>query len=140
MTLPEAIQTVLSELRKPLTAIEIAHEINRRSLYKLDNNKLISKEHITTSIKEHSALFQNINGQIILVNDENWRELLKSYWYIANTLRGNFSISDFQFIIGALFFYKRLSDLSEISKGKVYMYPSAKVANLGSSRLPYGRD
>lgn len=111
MTLHEAIQLVLEDARLPLTPVEIAEEINTRQLYERGDKKLLTSTQIDARVNQYTHIFLNINGRIILTNDKRWDELLSSYWYLANILRGRYNNSDLQFIISGLFFYKRLYDM-----------------------------
>ena len=112
MTLHEAIQEVLREANQPLPAKVIASTINGKGYYKKTNDKPLESGQILSRVRKYPSLFHNINGQIILVEDKRWKNLLTSYWYLVNVLKGIFMAPDIQFIIAILFFYKRLADIN----------------------------
>lgn len=110
MNLHEAIRQVLFESKTPLTPVRIAIEINERKLYERSDREPLRSTQVSARIRQSGDLFVNINGQIVLADDVRWKELLSSYTYLINILRGVYSQSDLQFIVAALFLYRRLSD------------------------------
>lgn len=112
MTLHEAIQRVLEEKGHPMMAKDIASVINLNEYYKRLDGEIVQGNQILERVKNYQSLFQNINGYIILVEDENWKNLLTSYWYLVDILRGIYILADIQFIIAVLLYYKRLVDIN----------------------------
>lgn len=113
MTLHEAIQRVLKENSRPMTAMDIASFINLNDYYSRSDREPIQSSQILARVKNYESLFQNVNGYVILVEDESWKNLLTSYWYLVNTLRGIYILADIQFIIATLLYYKRLVDTNK---------------------------
>jgi len=118
MTLQDAIQRVLKEYKRPLNAKDIASLVNSKNYYSRADGEPVESKQILGRIKNYPSLFQNINGQIILVEDENWKSLLTSYWYLVNILRGIYIDADVQFLISGLLFYRRLADKNQLSAQK----------------------
>ncbi len=112
MTLHEAIQTVLKENNRPLTGKVITSIINSQGYYYRSDREPIEGRQILSRVKNYPSIFQNINGQIILIEDSNWKNLLTSYWYLVNTLKGIYIVADVQFIVAVLLFYKRIVDIN----------------------------
>ena len=125
MTLHEAIEKVLEESERPLTAKAIATIINSNGYYTRGDSVPIESKQILSRVKNYNNIFEQINGQIILVEDFNWMNLLTGYWYIVNTVTGIYSPSDLQFIVAVLFFYKRFQDTSQ-QPGRRYPTASAE--------------
>jgi type I restriction-modification system DNA methylase subunit len=111
MTLHEAIEKVLRENKRPLTAKAIAAIINAEGFYTRNDSSPIEARQILSRIKNYPLQFDQINGQIILVEDQTWKKLLLNYWYVYNALRGIYNPADIQFILAVLIFYKRCFDL-----------------------------
>lgn len=118
MTLHEAIEKILLDSGRPLSIKVIADKINETGLYRRKDNKKIDTPQIQARIRQYHNLFDNINNQIFLASDSRWRDILKTYWYLADTLNGRYSISELQFIIAALFYFKRIHDLRD--RNKIY--------------------
>lgn len=129
MTLHEAIIQILEEVGKPLSTRTIAETINRRGLYVRKDGKPINKIQIRSRVKNYPGLFDYLNGQVVLTADSHWRELLGTYWYLADTLRNNFSRSDLQFMLASLFFVKRIGDLSYSAFDFQMRLPQLKVGD-----------
>jgi type I restriction-modification system DNA methylase subunit len=130
MTLREAIQKILIEQKRPLPASVIAAEINAQGLYDDPQSDSLQSGQILSSIKNYPALFQNINGHIILVEDKTWKNLLTSYWYLVDILKGIYNVADIQFIIAVLFYYKRLLDINN-RPGHQYPIEPRKGTDIG---------
>lgn len=113
MTLHEAIQTVLDENNRPMRAKEIASAINLTGYYLRGDREPVKVDQIYARVKNYPSLFQNVNGHIVLVHDYYWKNILTSYDYLNNVLRGIFIQADIQFIIAVLFYYKRLLDINQ---------------------------
>ena len=124
MTIHEAISQILEEAGKPLSTREIADRINRTRLYTRKDEKPIEKAQIRARVKNYPKLFDYVNGQVVLTSDTSWRELLTTYWYLADTLRNYFNRSELQFLIASLIFIKRLSDLKYMKNGEDNVLPS----------------
>jgi len=129
MTLHEAISQLLKEEGKPLSTREIADRINGTRLYTRRDEKPIEKTQIRSRVKNHPELFDYVNGQVVLTSDTHWRELLTTYWYLADTLRNHFSRSDLQFILASLIFVKRLGDLNSSHPKYEFHLPNLKVGD-----------
>lgn len=113
MTLQEAIENVLRQNNRPMRAKEIALAINQNRYYRGATNETIQVDLIYNRVRNHPSTFQNINGHIILVNNKTWKNIITSYEYLVNELKGIFIQADIQFIIAVLFFYKRLVDINQ---------------------------
>jgi len=113
VTLHEAIEKVLREHNRPLRAKEIASLINSQNYYSRTDREPLQGAQILARVKNYPSVFQNINGYIIVIENESWKNLMTSYWYLVNSLKGIYIISDIQFIISVLFFYKRLVDIND---------------------------
>lgn len=113
MTLHEAIQKVLIESNNLLSARKIADIINSRKYYIRTDREDLTSSQILSRVKNYPLLFQNINGQILLLEENNFKNIITSYSYLTNLLRGIYIPEDIQFIIAVLFFYKRLIDINE---------------------------
>lgn len=107
MQLAKEIEEILSN--SPLTPSEITEELNRKR-----SKKTSTIEVIETTRKNQETL-QEINGKIVSISNFKWKETIRAYWYVLNTLQNNYNNSDLQFIIAALFFYKRTIDLNKNS-------------------------
>lgn len=113
MKLHEAIQKVLRENGRPMTAKDIAAAINLWGYYQKADATPLQSSQVYARVKNHPSILQNINGHIVLVEDNHWKNLLTSYEYLNNTLKGIFILADIQFIIAVLLSYKRLIDIND---------------------------
>ena len=113
MTLHEAIEKVLKENNRPMMSSAIVDVINKNNYYTRADREPIQSNQVLARIKNYPSLFQNINGYIVLVEDKNWKNILTSYWYLVNILKGVYIIADTQFIIAVILFYKRLVDIND---------------------------
>ncbi|WP_294309857.1 N-6 DNA methylase [uncultured Chryseobacterium sp.] len=113
MTLHEAIVRILKENGRPMSADDIALAINSNRYYERNDREPLNSNQINIRVKNYPSLFENINGIIILSDDYHWKNIITSYLYLKEILRGIFSESQIQFIIAVLFFYKRLIDINE---------------------------
>ena len=132
MTLHEAIEKILLEAEKPLSTQAIADKINATRLYSRKDEKIITKSQIQARVRQYNKLFYNINDLIVPYSDLSWKEILTTYWYIADILKGLYSISELQFVIASLFYYKRLRDLEVRHKeygSKALNFPLRFLAN-----------
>ena len=69
MTLHEAIKQVLEDNGRPMSAREIADEVNRRNLYQRGDGSPVPGSQIHARVKNYPALFQkNEAGQILLTS------------------------------------------------------------------------
>lgn len=112
MTLHEAIQTVLKENKHPMRAENIALTINARGYYSRNDREPLQASQIYLRVRKYPLLFENINGLIILAEDPHLKTISEGYLYLKENLRGVFSDDDIQYIIAALFFYRRLLDIN----------------------------
>ncbi|MEA4918011.1 N-6 DNA methylase [Proteiniphilum sp.] len=112
MKLHEAIKQVLKEANSGMTAKDIAVSINKNDYYSHNDRGFLYLGQIYSCIKDYPSLFQNINGYIVLVNNHTWNNILNSYEYLTQSLKGIFIQADIQFIIAVLFYYKRLVDIN----------------------------
>lgn len=110
MNLHEAIEAVLRENNHPMKAQDIASAINLNKYYSRNDKKPLVASHVYAHIKNYPSIFQNINGWMVLVYDNTWKNLLTSYEYLTQTLKGIFIQADVQFIIAVLLYYKRILD------------------------------
>ncbi|MBC6112780.1 N-6 DNA methylase [Pedobacter fastidiosus] len=111
MTLHEAIETVLRENKRPLTTKAIASLINTQGYYQRNDSQPVEPRQVLARVRNYPSTFEQINDQIILVEDQIWKNLLFNYSYLVNTLRGVHSATDVQFILAVLLFFKRHSDI-----------------------------
>ena len=68
MTLHEAVEKVLQQTGHPMTAREIADEINRQKLYQRGDGNPVPTSQIHARVKNYRNLFNKSNGQISLLN------------------------------------------------------------------------
>lgn len=115
MTLHEAIFKVLQDHKRPMSVDDIAGVINAENYYERRDRESLTGSQVFLRVKNYPSLFENVNGLIILADDYSWKNIITSYWYIKEMLRGIFSESEIQFITAGLFFYKRLIDINERS-------------------------
>lgn len=113
MKLHQEITEILNAEPIPLTPSEIAERINQKNQYRRIENNDLSSLQIQSCILDFPSIFQSIGGRIILVSDRRWQDFLASYWYIVNILRSIFSNAELQYVIAALFLYRRLIDISD---------------------------
>ncbi|QKJ62842.1 N-6 DNA methylase [Flavobacterium sp. M31R6] len=130
MTLHEAIEEVLKKERLPMKAKEIASSINMNGSYTRNDREPLQATQIYARVKNYPSLFQNINGNIVLVKDHTWKNIFTSYEYLTHSLKGIFNQEDIQFIIAVLFFYKRFVDINHRSG---HSYPLAFDEKLRTS-------
>lgn len=62
-------------------------------------------------IRKNPDLFLEVQGRVVSTSSEKWKAVITSYWYILEVLQPLPNPNDLQFIIAALFFYKRLCDI-----------------------------
>ncbi|WP_205514675.1 N-6 DNA methylase [Longitalea arenae] len=146
MKLHEAIEDILLKSGKPLTVRDIVFEINNTGLYKRKDEKKLEANQVRARIRQYSELFQNINGHVFITSDTHWKDLLTSYWHSANTLRGILPVSELQFIIACIFYFKRIENLKTRNKeyGKRYfamqhmgMQSFRNIPGIENSKLDY---
>lgn len=114
MTLNEAIYQTLIEFDRPMTAREVAEVINSRGLYFRKDKAPLSPSQISARISQHPQEFDYIQGEIILTQNSSWSEIMRSHKYLQDLLR-NFSRGERGALIVFLLFYKRISDLSDLT-------------------------
>jgi len=112
MTLHEAIEFVLKQNKRPLSAKVIASIINAQRLYSRNDGLQIEFKQIQSRVKSYPSIFDSINGQIILIADKVWKNLLNNFNYLRTLLVGEYNTTDVQFIMTVLLFYKRSYDLT----------------------------
>lgn len=112
MTLHEAIQKVLKE-NSSLSVSTITDIINSNGYYIRNDRRSLTRNQVSSRIKNYPLLFQNINGKIILLEENNIQNIITSYTYLTNLLKGIYISADIQFIVSVILFYKRLVDLKE---------------------------
>jgi repressor of nif and glnA expression len=66
MYLHEAIAKILTEKNRPMTARELADEINQRKLYIKKDETLIETSQIHARVKNYTQLFRKRDGLISL--------------------------------------------------------------------------
>ncbi|MFH6956694.1 N-6 DNA methylase [Flavobacterium aquidurense] len=133
MTLHEAIEKVLRENNNFMSANEIAVIIDSNRYYVRKDQGDLTSDQVLLRAKNHPSLFLNINGHILLQEENKFKNLISSYYYLANLLRGNFLFHDIQFINAVLFFYKRLLDINDRPGRKYpidYFDSSKNIVNL----------
>lgn len=116
MNLHEAIVYVLEKEGVPLTFDEIAKKINGSELYIKKDLKDLTSAQIRLRVVKYKEHFFNINGYVVSANNFKWRILLFCYWDLSQNLQGLYNISDVEFIITSLFFFKRNHDLENINQ------------------------
>ncbi|MCW3084027.1 MAG: hypothetical protein JWP12_1393 [Bacteroidetes bacterium] len=113
MKLHETIERILLEAGKPLSVKKIAQQVNKSGWYKRKDEKEVESSQIGARVRQYNNLLQNINGYIFLTSDHYWKDILTSYWSVAGILRGILSISELQFVIACVFYFKRIKDLAK---------------------------
>jgi type I restriction-modification system DNA methylase subunit len=114
IALHELIKETLIKAKHPLTIKEIVDQINTDDSLHVKSNRNIETNHIYKTIRKYSKIFHNINGLVILTEDEHWNKLLRNIWYIGDQLRLIKDNSELQYIIAVLLFLKRSKDLKSI--------------------------
>ena len=137
MTLQDAIEKVLRDYNRPLSAKDILSLINSHNYYSRKDSEPLQGKHVLARIKNYPTIFQNVNGYIILVENEGWKKLLTSYWYLVNFLRGIYILADIQLIIATLLFYKRLVDIND-KPGRRYPLNDESKSNSSIYESPAG--
>lgn len=112
MTLHEAIEFVLKQSKRPLSAKALALILNGQNYYVRNDGLPIDAKQIHNNVKSYPTIFDIINGQIILVEDKVWKKLLNNFNYLRTLLARGYDTTDIQFILAVLLFYKRSYDLS----------------------------
>ncbi|WP_153848414.1 N-6 DNA methylase [Sphingobacterium paramultivorum] len=112
MTLHEAIELVLKQNNRPLSAKDIASIINSENLYVRQDEMPVESNQIQARIKHYPSIFDSINGQIVLVSDKAWKKLLSNFNFLKTIISRNLNVDDIQFILTVLLFYKRNYDLN----------------------------
>lgn len=120
--LHDAIEFTLENKGVPLTFDEIAKEINSDELYSRNDFKRITGSQIRSRVSKYTKLFININGYVVSTRNRKWRNLLSAYWDLSNNLKGLYNISDLEFIVAGLFYYKRLNDLNNVKLVDSYKF------------------
>jgi type I restriction-modification system DNA methylase subunit len=115
LTLQDAISNVLKEEGRPMSVKDLADRINISKLYIRKDGRPIDKNQIQARVRQYPTLFQAISGYVVLVSDTKWKELLTAYWFIADSLKGYFSISELQFVVATLFYFKRRFDIGKLN-------------------------
>lgn len=115
MKLFEVIISVLKGQKEPLSCNELARKINNSDSITKINLKVVKGFHIKNTVIKHDDIFTIINDYVVLREDKKWHELLKVYFNLIENSRGILNISDQEFVVTALFFYKRLIDLNHIN-------------------------
>lgn len=120
----EAYEAVIEEniLRMPLIkriekiidssnngCIDIEFLTSQLNDYKFHKPNIKHRE-ILIEILKYPNVFIYLNGLIIITSNKYYYKIKKSYNYIKNNLTPYFNKSDIQYIVGFLFFYKRLSE------------------------------
>src|SRR5690349_14915745 len=72
MTLHEAIEYVLREERRPMTANEIADEVNRENLYVRNDKREVTASQISARVAKYADIFK-IDNQGISLHDISLR-------------------------------------------------------------------
>ena len=86
MKLHEAIEKILIDAKKPLNINEIANQINLNDLYIRKDERIINRSQVSARVRQYKHLFQIINNQVFLISDNKWKDILSTYWYIADFL------------------------------------------------------
>jgi type I restriction-modification system DNA methylase subunit len=89
--------------------IDIEKAINQLNDHRF-NNSNIKKQDVILEILRYPNFFTYANGLIIAINNEYYYKIKSFHSYVKNMLSPYFNKSDIQFIIGFLFFYKRISE------------------------------
>ncbi|HLO55523.1 MAG TPA: N-6 DNA methylase [Saprospiraceae bacterium] len=113
MTLKDAIYQTLSEADRPMTASEVTEIINSQGLYIKKDNSPLTASQVRARISQYPQEFDYIQGEIILVQNSSWSDILRSHKYLQDLLRVS-SQGDKGTLVVFFLFYKRISDLSEL--------------------------
>lgn len=120
MTLHDAITEVLKSKNRPMSAQEIANDINTMNLYQRNDKEPVSASQIMVRIESYPELFsKDNNGNIFYVRNVV-NDLLQTCWEFQKIIRNNeahqkidASISDF--IVPLFFLFKRTIDYSKVT-------------------------
>lgn len=102
MQLTEEILGIVE--KRPLTASEITEELNYR------RSRKYSIIDIIDIVRKNQETLQEINGKIVSISNNKWKELIRAHWYLLSTLQANYKNHELHFLVIALFYYKRLID------------------------------
>ncbi|MDP1814616.1 MAG: N-6 DNA methylase [Leadbetterella sp.] len=133
MTLHNAIYQILLESDRPMTAKELVDVINSRSLYMRRDKAPISPSQITARISQHPEEFDYIQGEIILTQNSFWGEIMRNHNYLQDLL-SNLPSGEKGTLSVFLFFYKRISDLSEY-KSEYNLPTQGRIGDLKNSLI-----
>jgi len=143
MKLHEAIKKIIEENNKPLSINELTLKLNTKGYYIREDNQLLKNTQVLARIKNYPLLFENINGVIIMTDNSSWKNIISSYLYLKEILRGIFGDFNIQFLVASLLFYKRLLDINNRAGRKYpidFNLPKSSIDELidgGQSWLKY---
>jgi type I restriction-modification system DNA methylase subunit len=102
------LEEIIIQSKTPPTILEICKKISSSQTEDIST----AATGILNHIKKNPDLFIELHGRVVSTSDEKWKTAITSYWYILEILQSLYSSSELQFVIAALFFYKRTLDVS----------------------------
>ena len=115
MTLHDAIKEILIKSGTPLSANDIALQLNTSNLYKRNDNELIPVNQIISRVSSYKNLFNVIDGLVFLSDDEVFVKAVQVFKRLRNLIHNYTSAFDGDLISLYLIFLKRQNDSLSIS-------------------------
>jgi len=113
MTLHEAIEKVLKESGRPMSAAEIADVVNKQGLYSRGDKNPVPSSQIHARVKNYPSWFSRTEAGLISLVIERQDQFSDAVFQVLNILKSTF-LPDISYLIAALFFYKRWIDYSSM--------------------------
>jgi type I restriction-modification system DNA methylase subunit len=139
MNLEEVIGKAIKASGSPLSPSQIVEFIQTHGVSEDNEFPAVTGIQINLFVDRKDSGFQNVNGRIFPINEERWKALLSSLWYVQSVIRGSYNNEDINFIVPALYYFKRLWDCY-IHKNKYYneyVLSADNYIDLRSSELNY---
>jgi hypothetical protein len=115
MTLHDAIKEILIKSGTPLSANDIALQLNTSNLYKRNDNEPIPVNQIISRVSSYKNLFNVIDGLVFLSDDEVFVKTVQVFKRLRNLIHNYTGTFDGDLISLYLIFLKRQNDNLSIS-------------------------
>lgn len=115
MTLHDAIKEILIKSGTPLSANDIALQLNTSNLYKRNDNEPIPVNQIISRVSSYKNLFNVIDGLVFLSDDEVFVKTVQVFKRLRNLIHNYTGPFDGDLISLYLIFLKRQNDSLNIS-------------------------
>ena len=117
MTLHDAIKEILIKSGTPLSANDIALQLNTSNLYMRNDNEPIPVNQIISRISSYKNLFNVIDGLVFLSDDEVFVKAVQVFKRLRNLIHNYTDTFDGDLISLYLIFLKRQNDTLSIPLG-----------------------